>query len=110
ILARSLHHRYAEALGEKRGEIPEGLYPGEYLIAVGEALAARDGRKWLGKPEGEWLEPLRAFAVEKMLALIKEDLEALGVTFALFTHERALVESGGVDEALASLEAKGLIY
>lgn len=110
ILARSLHHRYAEALGEKRGDIPEGLYPGDYLIPAGEALAKRDGRKWLDKPESEWLEPLRAFAVEKMLALIKEDLEALGVTFDLFTHERALVERGGVDEALAALEAKGLIY
>lgn len=110
ILARSLHHRYAEALGETRGDIPEGLYPGDYLIPVGEALAKRDGRKWLDKPESEWLEPLRAFAVEKMLALIKEDLEALGVIFDLFTHERALVARGGVDEALVALEAKGLIY
>src|SRR5712671_1193 len=54
-LARSVHLRYREALGEKVGAIPEGLYPGEYLIETGQALANRDGKKWLGRPEAEWL-------------------------------------------------------
>ena len=79
ILARSLYLRYREALGEEIGAIPEGLYPGEYLIETGRALAERDGRKWLGRPEAEWLAPVREFAVAEMMALIRDDLAALGV-------------------------------
>jgi arginyl-tRNA synthetase len=78
-LARSLHLRYREALGETIQAIPEGYYPGEYLRATGAALAARDGKRWLGRPESEWLAPLRDFAVEAMMALIRSDLAALGV-------------------------------
>ena len=65
LLARSLYLRYREALGETIGAIPDGLYPGEYLVETGHALAERDGRKWLGRPESEWLEPVRDFAVER---------------------------------------------
>jgi len=61
-LARSAHLRYREALGDKIGAIPEGLYPGEYLIETGQALANRDGKKWLGRPEAEWLRPVGEFA------------------------------------------------
>jgi len=109
-LARSLYLRYAQALGENVGAIPEGLYPGEYLIPVGEALAKRDGRTWLGRPESEWLEPVRAFAVDAMMGLIRDDLAALGVRHAVFTSERALVGRGAVDEVLKVLEGRGLIY
>ncbi len=69
ILARSTHMRYREALGEAIGPIPEGFYPGDYLAETGRALAARDGRKWLGRPEDEWLGPVREFAVEQMIAI-----------------------------------------
>src|SRR5713101_2215409 len=58
VLANSLHLRYREALGEDIGAIPEGFYPGEYLVDTGRLLAERDGRKWLGRPEAEWLGPL----------------------------------------------------
>ena len=109
-LARSLHLRYRQALGEDIAEIPEGLYPGDYLVAAGEALAGRDGRKWLECPEAEWLEPLREFAADAMLDLIREDLLALGISFDVFTSERELVQSGGVDSALKFLEDHGLIY
>jgi arginyl-tRNA synthetase len=109
-LARSLYLRYAQALGENVGAIPEGLYPGEYLIPVGEALAKRDGRKWLGRLESEWMEPLRTFAVDAMMALIREDLAALGVCPAVFTSERAVVGRGAVEEVLKVLEGRGLIY
>ncbi len=109
-LARSLYLRYAQALGGNVGAIPEGLYPGEYLIPVGESLAARDGRKWLDRPESEWLEPLRAVAVDAMMALIRDDLAVLGVRQAEFTSERALVGRGAVDEVLKVLEGRGLIY
>jgi arginyl-tRNA synthetase len=110
ILARSVHLRYREALGEEVGPIPEGYYPGEYLVAVGRALAERDGAKWLGRPEAEWLGPVREFAVAQMLALIRADLKALGVVHDVFTSERALAESGAIEESLALLAERGLIY
>jgi arginyl-tRNA synthetase len=109
-LARSSHLRYREALGEAIGEIPDGMYPGDYLKPVGEALAQRDGRKWLGRPEAEWLEPFRAFAVDAMMNLVRRDLADLGVAQAVFFSERSLHASGRIDEALATLEARGLIY
>jgi arginyl-tRNA synthetase len=110
ILARSTHLRYREALGEAVGPIPDGYYPGEYLVETGRALAERDGRKWLGRPEAEWLQPVRDFAVEQMMALIRADLAALGVNHDLFVSERELVERGAVDECLDFFERSGLTY
>ncbi|MCP5368464.1 MAG: arginine--tRNA ligase [Hyphomicrobiales bacterium] len=109
-LARSLHLRYREALGEAVGEFPDGLYPGDYLVAPARALAEADGDAWLGRDEGDWLEPFRAYAVAAMMDLIRDDLAALGVTFDRFSSERALVQAGGVDAALAELQDRGLIY
>ncbi len=109
-LARSLHWRYREALGEKLDAMPEGLYPGDYLVAPARALADRDGDRWRDAPESEWLEPLRAFAVDAMLALIQDDLAQLGVRFDSFRSERELIATGGVEEALRVLEERGLIY
>src|SRR5579872_1750859 len=77
VLARSAHLRYREALGESIGTIPEGFYPGEYLIEVGRALAARDGTKWRDVPEEVWLAPVREAAIDAMMVLIREDLAAL---------------------------------
>jgi arginyl-tRNA synthetase len=110
MLARSLYLRYREALGEQIGAIPEGLYPGEYLVATGQALAARDGDRWLKRPEAEWLAPLREFAVSEMMELIRSDLAALGIGFDAFVSERELVASGAVDRGLAALAQRGLIY
>ncbi len=110
VLARSLFLRYREALGEAVGTIPEGFYPGEYLVATGRALAERDGGKWLGRPEAEWLGPVRDFAVAEMLRLIRADLAVLGVGFDTFISERELVGSGAVDAALETLSERGLIY
>jgi arginyl-tRNA synthetase len=110
VLARSLHLRYREALGETVEAVPEGLYPGEYLIETGRALAARDGRKWLDLPESEWLQPLREFAVAEMMTLIREDLDALGIVFDRFSSERALLGAGAIDKSVGLLEERGLIY
>ena len=110
VLARSLHLRYREALGETIEAIPDGLYPGEYLIETGRALAERDGRKWLDRPEAEWLSPLREFAVAEMMVLIRDDLAALGIEFDRFSSERALAAAGAIDKALAVLNERGLIY
>ncbi|MGE0652859.1 MAG: arginine--tRNA ligase [Alphaproteobacteria bacterium] len=109
-LARSLHLRYREALGEAIGAMPEGLYPGDYLKEGGHALARRDGEKWLGEPENTWLPPLRGFAIDAMMTMIRDDLAALGVVHDVFSSERTLVDSGRVDEAFRLLEEKGLIY
>jgi arginyl-tRNA synthetase len=108
-LARSAYLRYREAHGETI-EIPSGLYPGDYLRDTGEALKARDGGKWLGQTEEDWLPPVRNFAIEQMMAMIKDDLAALGVRHEAFSSERALVGAGAVDRALKTLEDKGLIY
>jgi arginyl-tRNA synthetase len=110
ILARSTYLRYCEVLGEAVGTIPEGFYPGGYLIETGRALAERDGQKWLGRPEAEWLGPIRGFAVEQMMMLIRADLALLGVHYDVFVSERALVEQGAVDECLVELERQGLLY
>ncbi len=110
VLARSLHLRYREALGEAIGEIPEGLYPGDYLVAAGRALAAEAGDVFRDAPEAEWLPKLRLYAVDAMMALIREDLAALGVRHDVFSSERALVEAGGVQAAFDALVEKGLIY
>jgi arginyl-tRNA synthetase len=110
ILARSTHLRYREALGEAIGPLPDGFYPGKYLIETGQALARRDGRKWLDRPESEWLASVRDFAVAQMMALIREDLGLLGVRHDLFVSERALVEAGTIDDCLMALDQRGLIY
>ena len=109
-LARSVHWRYREALGETLGEIPSGVYPGEYLIAVGAELAARDGDRWAAAPETAWLAPMRETAVAAMMELVRADLASLGVQHDVFSSERALVDAGKVDEAIDGLRSQGLIY
>jgi arginyl-tRNA synthetase len=110
VLARSAYLRYLEALGRQIGEIPEGLYPGDYLKPVGAALAAEFGELYADAPEGEWLETFRRRTVAAMLDLIKADLATLGVHHDLFASEREVQESGAVDRALAVLGEKGLVY
>jgi arginyl-tRNA synthetase len=109
-LARSTYLRYREALGDDIGVIPEGLYPGGYLKDVGQALAARDGDRWRSAPESAWLKPVRQFAIDAMMALIRADLHAIGVDQDVFTSERALVEAGGVERALKRLSDLGVLY
>ena len=109
-LARSAHLRYREALGETIGAIPEGLYPGDYLREVGRSLAARDGPKWRDVGEEAWLPLVRAYAIDAMMNLIRGDLEALGVHQEIFSSERKIIESGGVERAIKALEDRGLIY
>ena len=110
VLSRSAYLRYREALGEDIGEIPSGLYPGDYLRPVGKALAEKYGDNLLGKPESEWLPELRAFTIDAMMDMIRADLDAFGIRHDVFTSERALVEAGKVDAALKTLSDRGLIY
>jgi arginyl-tRNA synthetase len=110
VLARSAFLRYREALGEDIGEIPPGLYPGDYLKPVGKALAEKYGMRLLDMPEEEWLPLVRDFAIEKMMEKIREDLAALGIEHEVFFSERRLHESGLIDETIKELEARGLVY
>jgi arginyl-tRNA synthetase len=109
-LARSVHLRYREALGQQIGEIPEGMYPGEYLVPIGEQLAAEFGDKYGDAPESEWLELFRKRAVAAMLDLIRHDLALLGIHHDLFASEAELQEEGAVDRGLEMLRSKGLVY
>ena len=109
-LARSVHWRYRQALGEGMGAIPPGLYPGAYLQPVGEALAARDGARWQDAAEAEWLPVCREAALEAMMATIRDDLAALGVRMDRFSSERELVARGEVADALQWLDERGLAY
>ena len=111
-LARSTYLRYREALGEDIGEIPPGLYPGEYLKPIGEKLAEQHGRKLLDAPETEWLPIVREAAVSELLDQIKDDLNSLGVHHDVFFSERSLTANGRdqVKEAIELLRQKDLIF
>jgi arginyl-tRNA synthetase len=111
-LARSAYLRYREALGEDIGEIPAGLYPGDYLKPVGAALAEQHGPALINFAEQRWLPLVREVAIARMLEMIKEDLGALNIHHDVFFSERALT-SGGKDEVRVTVEelaAKGLVY
>jgi arginyl-tRNA synthetase len=109
-LARSLHLRYREALGEDIGEIPEGLYPGDYLKPVAVALAAEFGDKYAAAPESEWLAIFRERGIAAMVDLIKHDLGLLGIHHDHFASEDRLQKSGSVEKAMDVLRGKGLVY
>lgn len=109
-LARSAHLRYREALGEDIGDIPEGLYPGDYLKPVGTLLAAEYGAEMVGKPEAEWVPAFKQKTVAAMMDLIRHDLGLLGIRHDLFSSEAELQASGAPERALEQLQAKGLVY
>jgi arginyl-tRNA synthetase len=109
-LARSAYLRYREALGFDIGEIPAGLYPGDYLVPVGQALATEFGASLKDKPEVEWLDVVRTRTIAMMMDLIRNDLAALNIRHDLFFSERSLHTSGAVAEVVADLEAKGYIF
>jgi len=112
VLARSAFLRYREALGEDIGAIPEGLYPGDYLKPVGQALAKEHGDKLRTMTEAEWLPTVRAKAIAMMMDEIKDDLAALNIRHDVFFSERSLIENGNnkVAETIDFLRAKGDIY
>ena len=112
VLARSAYLRYLEALGETI-EIPEGLYPGDYLKPVGEALANTHGTALKGRPESDWLATVRQTAIDAMMAMIREDLAALNVVHDVFFSEKSLqIGPAGdrVRQAIDKLADQGLMY
>jgi arginyl-tRNA synthetase len=109
-LARSVHLRYREALGEDIGEIPEGLYPGDYLVPVGKGLAAQHGDAFVSAPESAWLIHFRETAVAAMLVMIKEDLALLGIYHDVFASEAQVQADKKPEAAEAFLRARDLVY
>ncbi|MBM1309175.1 arginine--tRNA ligase [Sulfitobacter mediterraneus] len=109
VLARSVYLRYLEAHGQEVA-FPEGTYPGDYLIPVGETLKAKVGDAYVGQDESVWLAEVREFATEQMMDLIRADLKALGVEMDVFYSEKSLYGTGRIEAALEDLKSKGLIY
>jgi arginyl-tRNA synthetase len=112
VLARSAFLRYREALGESIGEIPEGLYPGDYLKPVGSALAKEHGDALLQQPETQWLPVVRAKAIAMMMEEIRGDLAALNIKHDVFFSERSLQSGNGneVAAAIDDLRKRGFVY
>lgn len=109
VLARSAYERYREANGLEP-EIREGLYPGDYLIPVGEALKDKYGASLLDRPESDWLAEVRDFATDAMMAMIRQDLAALGVRMDVYSSEKALYGTGQIEAAIERLRSLDLIY
>ncbi|ABV75703.1 arginine--tRNA ligase [Rickettsia rickettsii] len=101
--------RYKEALGEQI-TIPAGLYPGEYLIPLGQILAKEYGNKLLTMNYDERFKIIKSFAVEKMLDLNRKDLADLGIKHDIFFSEQSLHDKGEIEETVKLLESMGLIY
>lgn len=112
VLARSVLLRYREALGDEIGEIPEGLYPGDYLVPVGEALAEEYGRDLLQMPDDEALAIVKDRAIETMMAMIRDDLAALNIHHDVFFSERDLHADGAkrIRTAINELTMNGHVY
>ncbi|MEG8041616.1 arginine--tRNA ligase [Sphingomonas sp. LR59] len=109
VLARSVHLRYREALGETV-EIPEGLYPGDYLVPVGQSLAKEFGDRYVGAPESEWLVTFRTQAVAAMMVMIRADLALLGIEHEVFSSEAELQAAKKPEAAEAELRSRDLVY
>ncbi len=114
VLARSVFLRYREALGQDIGAIPEGLYPGDYLVPVGRTLAAEYGDALLTMDEDDWLPLVKDRSIDAMMDLIRDDLTQLGVSHDVFFSERTLHAATGdstlIGHAIADLEARDLVY
>ena len=112
VLASSAMLRYREALGDDIGEIPAGLYPGDYLVPVGQALAAEYGRDLLQKPEDEALQIIKDRTIDAMMVMIREDLALLNVHHEVFFSERSLHADNArkIRSAITDLTLKGHIY
>jgi len=112
VLARSVFLRYREALGERIGEIPSGLYPGDYLVPVGQSLAADYGVRLHNMPEDQWMPIVKDRTIDAMMVMIREDLAALNVHHDIFFSERTLHANGAaaIRTAINDLTFKGFVY
>ncbi|WP_299558265.1 arginine--tRNA ligase [uncultured Sulfitobacter sp.] len=108
-LARSVYLRYLEAHGQEVA-FPDGTYPGDYLIPVGQKLKETVGDRYIDADEAVWLDPIRNFATDEMMELIRADLALLGVKMDKFFSEKSLYDTGKIEACLQKLDDMGLIY
>ncbi|MEL6960781.1 MAG: arginine--tRNA ligase [Pseudomonadota bacterium] len=109
VLARSVYLRYLEAHGQEV-TFEDGTYPGDYLISAGEALKDKVGDAYVDQPEDVWLAEVRVFATDAMMDLIRDDLASLGIEMDVFFSEKSLYGTGRIEDAIADLKEKDLIY
>lgn len=109
VLARSVYLRYLEAHGQAVA-FEDGTYPGDYLVPVGAALKDKVGDAYVGADESVWLSEVRNYSTEAMMALIRQDLAALGIEMDIFYSEKSLYGTGRIEAAIKALDDKGLIY
>ena len=110
VLADSAYLRYRQALGEDIGKIPDGLYPGDYLVPVGQALKDEFGDNLKTMPEDERRETIKPRAIAMMMDLIRDDLATLNITQEVFFSEKELHDKGGIESTIATMADAGLIY
>lgn len=111
VLGDSLFWRYEELFGRHKNEtMPEGQYPGDYLLPVAQKLKDVDGDKWLDAPQEERKEYVKAFAISAMMDLIKSNLKELGITFDVYTSEKSLIDNKNLEKAITLMQNKGLLY
>jgi len=109
-LARSSFVRYQESCGIDSVSIPEGLYPGDYLISVGDQIKEIYGNELLDKEEGYWLPLVKKISIYEMLKIIKKDLKSLNIEHDVFTSEFDLLNNGFVEKIFNELNNKDLLY
>ncbi|ENN91819.1 arginine--tRNA ligase [Bartonella schoenbuchensis] len=112
VLAHSVLLRYRQALGQTINEIPEGLYPGEYLIPLGQSLAQEFGDQLLTIDKSEALSIVKERAIDAMMAMIRDDLSALNIQHDVFFSERMLYADNAqaIRSAINDLTLNGYIY
>jgi arginyl-tRNA synthetase len=114
VLASSLYLRYREALGEDIGQIPEGLYPGDYLLEPAKKLAGQYQDQLLSMDETKRMALLRSFAIDQMMDLIRMDLGSLNIHHDVFFSERELhLKVNGqseIDHMLGEMRERGFVY
>nr|MBQ0091074.1 arginine--tRNA ligase [Candidatus Enterousia merdequi] len=111
VLAHSVFWRYEELFGKHVGEsLPEGSYPGDYLIPVAQFIKDQDGDKWLNAAEEDYVPYFKKVASSAMMDLIRDSLKKIGIVFDVFTSERELVETNQVKDTLEYMDKQGLLY
>lgn len=108
-LARSLYVRYLEVLGYEIDGM-ETSYPGDYLKDIAQQLCDQKGTFYLDQPEEVWLTDIRVFAIEKIMDIIRQDLESLGIEMDVYSSEKALIDNGKIHQTFEQLKQKELIY
>ena len=108
-LGESVWLRLQELTGRADSPFPDGLYRGEYIIALAREVLDREP-DILSRPKETVVDELTDFAQKKILDGIKADLAAFRVGHEIWFSERSLYDDGQVDKALADLRAQGHLY